>query len=304
MTLKLMNKGYWLSTGGDYKTRNLGYPTHTGMDYCNVDSNTSVLAVAAGKVIKVINDIADPVPPKNGIDYKGVASGGNQVYIEFGNCVNRLCHMKYNSIKVKEGDIVNKGDVIGIQGNTGYSNGMHLHFEMQVNGVPVDPLPYINETVKIVDFVVPQPTPLPIVEEYDITYHRTKAGDTCYALAGQYLGDVKKWELIVEWNNLKSKNDLPINKDVIVNKVKRVTQTTQPVQQPAVPEVVFKVSDKVLILSAGNTQASGKGNPSGSSLIGVNRQIMKINDGQAYPYMIGDGKTASGWFKASALKKI
>lgn len=47
-------------------------------------------------------------------------------------------------ILVKEGQVVNKGDVIGLVGSTGYSTGPHLHLEVRINGVPSDPLKIIK----------------------------------------------------------------------------------------------------------------------------------------------------------------
>jgi murein DD-endopeptidase MepM/ murein hydrolase activator NlpD len=45
---------------------------------------------------------------------------------------------------VKPGDWVEAGQLIGIIGNTGRSIGPHLHWEIWVNGVPVDPLDWVD----------------------------------------------------------------------------------------------------------------------------------------------------------------
>jgi murein DD-endopeptidase MepM/ murein hydrolase activator NlpD len=49
-------------------------------------------------------------------------------------------------IKVKPGDIVNSGQLLGLGGSTGHSTGTHLHFETRFRGIAIDPAYFINYT--------------------------------------------------------------------------------------------------------------------------------------------------------------
>lgn len=64
---------------------------------------------------------------------KYLSSYGNYIVIRHNHCFSLYAHLKYGSIKVKEGDIVKQGDKIAIMGNTGNSSAPHLHFEMIYN---------------------------------------------------------------------------------------------------------------------------------------------------------------------------
>ncbi len=69
-------------------------------------------------------------------------SWGNNVFIYHnGTYSTRYAHM--SSMAVSPGEYVSKGQVIGYVGNTGYSFGNHLHFEVYLNGSRVDPEPYL-----------------------------------------------------------------------------------------------------------------------------------------------------------------
>ena len=69
-------------------------------------------------------------------------SAGNWVVINHGNgLVTKYMH--HSALAVSAGQNVSKGQQIGYVGNTGNSFGAHLHFQVELNGSPVDPLGYL-----------------------------------------------------------------------------------------------------------------------------------------------------------------
>lgn len=63
--------------------------------------------------------------------------------VDHGNGLSSAyAHQSSDSVSVGEG--VSRGEVIGAVGTTGWSTGCHLHFEVRVNGSPVDPVPYLT----------------------------------------------------------------------------------------------------------------------------------------------------------------
>lgn len=94
---------------------------HTGTDYAN-ELGTPVHAAAAGRV-----SFAEAMPIR-----------GNSVVIDHGAGVKTGYH-HLSSIEVEVGQLVEAGDLIGLMGSTGLSTGSHLHWEVSVWGVNVDP---------------------------------------------------------------------------------------------------------------------------------------------------------------------
>ncbi len=84
------------------------------------------------------------VSPANGVvTFAGrKALYGNLLVIDHGyGIVTRYGHLK--SFEVKKGDKVKRGEVVAKMGNTGRSTGPHVHYEVRLNGVPVNPEKYI-----------------------------------------------------------------------------------------------------------------------------------------------------------------
>jgi murein DD-endopeptidase MepM/ murein hydrolase activator NlpD len=98
---------------------------HTGLDF-RAGSGTPLMASRSGEVV-----------------FAGWRGGyGNCTIIDHGGGLATL-YAHQSAIGVEEGEQVGRGQVIGAAGSTGYATGPHLHFEVRVDGTPVDPLPYL-----------------------------------------------------------------------------------------------------------------------------------------------------------------
>lgn len=98
---------------------------HTGLDF-TASSGTPISAAASGEVV-----------------FAGWRGGyGNCTIIDHGGGVATL-YAHQSAIRVETGDEVTRSQVIGAAGSTGYATGPHLHFEVRLNGTPVDPMPYL-----------------------------------------------------------------------------------------------------------------------------------------------------------------
>ena len=101
---------------------------HAGIDWA-APTGTPLYAVADGRV-----------------SVAGVGGGyGNVVYIDHaGGVQSRYAHLDRFSELGRAGTQVRQGDVIGYVGTTGRSTGPHLHFEIRVDGTPVDPMTFVG----------------------------------------------------------------------------------------------------------------------------------------------------------------
>ncbi|GEC89633.1 M23 family metallopeptidase [Brevibacillus brevis] len=87
-----------------------------------------ILAPQAGTVVHVVHDIKDNVPVGA---MNAQQPAGNVVILDHGNGeFSYFAHLKEGSAKVKVGDHVEKGDLLGLCGNSGNSSEPHLHYQV------------------------------------------------------------------------------------------------------------------------------------------------------------------------------
>ena len=109
---------------------------HLGIDLISGVGNRTVIAFAAGTVTALRNSYSGPTAD---------GSAGNYITLTHADGVQTMYkHLKQNSLKVKKGDTVTAGQPLATMGNTGHCTGVHLHFDVVLNGSRVDPLPYLR----------------------------------------------------------------------------------------------------------------------------------------------------------------
>lgn len=87
-----------------------------------------LIAPCDGEIVLVVDGVKDNVPG----EMNTFNVGGNIVIIKTANNEFLVfCHFKHQSIKVKEGQKIKQGELLGLCGNTGNSSEAHLHFHIQ-----------------------------------------------------------------------------------------------------------------------------------------------------------------------------
>ncbi len=104
---------------------------HAGQDY-GAPEGVPILAPGAGRVA-----LAAPLQVR-----------GNAVLLDHGGGIyTGYWHM--SELYVSEGEFVNVGDVLGLVGTTGLSTGAHLHWELRIYGIAVDPVQFLTDPLII-----------------------------------------------------------------------------------------------------------------------------------------------------------
>lgn len=159
---------------------------HTGIDIVGKEGLPEIIAHSDG-VVYAIQD-----GKGNNIKTTGVASYGNYVQIKHPNNMYTLYAHLEKKLKVKLGQQVKRGQVLGTEGNSGKSFGTHLHFEVRnKDNYVIDPTPYIDADLPNLP-TLPEP-----VERDENTYQvevliKDLRARNSYGLNATILGFVKK----------------------------------------------------------------------------------------------------------------
>lgn len=136
MVMKLYEGNYEITSPfGSRKMDNGDTRMHKGIDYVGIDSK-NIIAPTNGKIItsQIITD-------KSNLTWEW----GNYVKMDDLNGYYLFfCHMSKRLVNA--GQIVDKGQLIGIEGQTGYTTGSHLHFEVRrkSDNISIDPQEYFK----------------------------------------------------------------------------------------------------------------------------------------------------------------
>lgn len=134
----------------DFRGRTQTYDSHNGTDFC-IPRGTSMLAPASGRVVRVVSEFH---------------RGGLKLAIDHGEgLVTSSAHLA--RVLVREGDLVRRGQEVALTGYSGLDSLVsfpwgvpHIHFNVWLDGQPVDPFARVGRTDEESLFVGGAPTPL------------------------------------------------------------------------------------------------------------------------------------------------
>jgi Peptidase family M23/Transglycosylase SLT domain len=101
---------------------------HTGQDLASLPNAGPVVAAADGTVVSIGT---------------GGAYGNMVTLRHAGGITTRYGHLASIDRRIQPGALISIGQRLGVEGSTGASTGLHLHFQVEINGKPVNPVPFM-----------------------------------------------------------------------------------------------------------------------------------------------------------------
>ncbi len=173
-----------------YAIKRTAGKVHTGLDMISLKGDKNVKAIVDGVVRAVIT---------------GTTGFGNYISIEQKDGIRALyCHLE--SFKVKVGDVIKAGDIIGIEGMTGNATGVHLHLELRKSPYKssdhISPAEYLGIANKLgpVQEVVNVPEFSNAEESLDYLIERKRILDAEYWKSALKIVNDLDW-VFIKWAN-------------------------------------------------------------------------------------------------------
>ena len=140
-------------TAQDFMCGTRTYDGHKGTDIAirdlvTMETGINVLAAASGKILRIRDGVEDEVLTREELDKINAENRGcgNGVFIDHGDGWQTIyCHMKKDSIKVKQGQTVKQGDILGQVGHSGFVEFPHVHLGLFFESTPIDPFTGLDD---------------------------------------------------------------------------------------------------------------------------------------------------------------
>lgn len=129
----------------DFRCGHATYKGHSGVDFRVLSAaaardGVAVVAAAAGRVKGLRDGMADAFPREAGkAAIAGVECGNGIVLDHADGWETQYCHLRRGSVRVKIGEQVERGAILGEVGFSGLADSAHLHLTVRRQGKPVDP---------------------------------------------------------------------------------------------------------------------------------------------------------------------
>ena len=129
----------------DFRCAPLTYNTHRGTDFAlpthqDMEKGVNVLAAAPGRVKAIRDGVADRVYEGRLGEVPGTRACGNGIVLEHDDgWTTQYCHLRRGSLRVKKGQVVKRGQALGLVGLSGRAQFPHVHLTVRKDNVVIDP---------------------------------------------------------------------------------------------------------------------------------------------------------------------
>lgn len=160
---------------------------HNGVDISQ--PKNMIVAIERGIITDIRNTVKTSQTKDIIANQRTSLYNGNYIVVKHGQGYEtRHFHLLEDSFKYKVGEIVPAGAEMAMMGSTGYTTGVHLHFEVRKDGVAVDPMPFLLGQKSIAPYEDPSVTYLPAlprlkVNVSNLRYRKTPNGELIGNLA-------------------------------------------------------------------------------------------------------------------------